>query len=68
VRVVTLGSTLVGILSEFRESHPSRSGFVLENSVGKFINLEALSWRVIRPAFKANGLTWKEYYGGRRGG
>lgn len=66
-RVVTLGSTLVGILTEHKEAHPSRGGYVLENSLGRMLDLDTLSLRVIRPAFTANGLTWKGYYGGRRG-
>jgi integrase len=66
-RQVTLGATVLGILSDYRNTFTSRSGFVLENSLSNMLDLDALSRRVIRPLFKANGLTWKGYYGGRRG-
>ena len=66
-RQVTLGPTVLGILSDYFNTHSSQSGFALENSLGNMLDLDALSRRVIQPVFRANGLTWKGYYGGRRG-
>jgi integrase len=66
-RDVTLGATLIGILSEFRQSQKSQRGFILENTLGFPLDLDALARDIIRPTFKSCGLTWKGYYGGRRG-
>jgi integrase len=66
-RDVTLGSTLIGILSEYQKTSRSQHGFVLENCLGVPTDLDALSRDVIRPIFKECKLTWKGYYGGRRG-
>jgi integrase len=67
VRDVTLGSTLIEILSQYQQSQRSQRGFVLENSLGFPLDLDALARDVIRPTFKDCKLTWKGYYGGRRG-
>ncbi len=67
VRDVTLGATLIGILEECQKSQKSQRGFVLENSLGSPLDLDALARDVIRPMFKKCKLTWKGYYGGRRG-
>ncbi len=67
VRDVTLGPTIIGILSEYLQAHPSRSGFVLENTANKSLSLDALARDVIRPAFTKAELVWKGFYGGRRG-
>lgn len=66
-RAVTLGPTLIGILREYKESQKSQRGFVLENTLGFPLDLDALARDIIRPMFKSHGLTWKGYYGGRRG-
>ena len=66
-REVNLGPTVLAILAQYRDSQPSQNGFVLENSLGNMLDLDALARRVIRPAFEKSGLTWKGYYGGRRG-
>ena len=67
VRDVTLGHTLIGILNEYLKSQQSQRGFLLENSLGSPLDLDALARDVIKPLFKASGLEWKGYYGGRRG-
>jgi integrase len=67
VREVTLGPTVVDILKEHMEAERSQRGFLLENSLGMPLDLDALARDVIRPMFKASGLEWKGYYGGRRG-
>ena len=67
VRDVTLGSTLIAILSEYQKTSRSQHGFVLENCLGVPTDSDALSRDVIRPIFKECKLTWKGYYGGRRG-
>jgi integrase len=67
VRDVTLGPTVMGILQEHMEAERSQRGFLLENSLGMPLDLDALARDVIRPVFAASGLEWKGYYGGRRG-
>ena len=67
VRDVTLGSTVLDILKEHMEAERSQRGFLLENSLGMPLDLDALARDVIRPMFAASGLEWKGYYGGRRG-
>ena len=67
VRDVTLGPTVLGILKEHMEAERSQRGFLLENSLGMPLDLDALARDVIRPTFAASGLEWKGYYGGRRG-
>jgi integrase len=67
MRDVTLGATLIGILSECQKLQRSQRGFVLENSLGAPLDLDALARDVIRPTFEKCKLTWKGYYGGRRG-
>jgi integrase len=67
VRDVTLGPTVIGILKEHMEAERSQRGFLLENSLGMPLDLDALARDVIRPVFAASGLEWKGYYGGRRG-
>jgi integrase len=67
VRTVTLGSTIVGILSDYLKATTSQRGFVLENTMGNPLDIDALGRKVIRPTFAAAGLVWKGYYGGRRG-
>jgi integrase len=67
VRDVTLGPTVLDILKEHMETERSQRGFLLENSLGMPLDLDALARDVIRPAFRAAGLDWKGYYGGRRG-
>ena len=67
VRDVTLGSTVVSILRAHMETERSQRGFLLENSLGMPLDLDALARDVIRPMFAASGLEWKGYYGGRRG-
>jgi integrase len=67
VRDVTLGPTVIGILKEHMEAERSQRGFLLENSLGMPLDLDALARDVIRPTFAASGLEWKGYYGGRRG-
>jgi integrase len=66
-RDLALGSEITGILRDYIQAHPSRSGFVLENSASRSLSLDALARDVIRPTFAAAGLVWKSYYGGRRG-
>ena len=67
VRDVTLGPTVIGILKEHMEAERSQRGFLLENSLGMPLDLDALARDVIRPMFAASGLEWKGYYAGRRG-
>ncbi len=67
VRDLTLGSTVIDILKEYMEAQPSQRGFLLENTLGFPLDLDKLARDVIRPMFKASGLEWKGYYGGRRG-
>jgi integrase len=67
VRDVTLGPTVIDILKEHMEAERSQRGFLLENSLGMPLDLDALAKDVIRPNFAAAGLQWKGYYGGRRG-
>lgn len=67
VREVTLGSTVLDILKEHIEAERSQRGFLLENSLGMPLDLDALARNVVRPVFAASGLEWKGYYGGRRG-
>jgi integrase len=67
VRKVTLGPTLIHILAAYRQAKQSQLGFVLENSAGNPLDLDALAQKTIRPIFAASGLEWKGYYGARRG-
>jgi integrase len=67
VRDVTLGPTVTGILKKHMEAERAQRGFLLENSLGMPLDLDALASDVIRPTFAAAGLEWKGYYGGRRG-
>ena len=67
VRDVTLGPTVLDILKEHMEAERSQRGFLLENSLGMPLDLDALARDVIRPTFRASGLEWKGYYAGRRG-
>jgi integrase len=67
VRDVTLGPMMIAILKEHMDSERSQRGFLLENSLGMPLDLDALARDVIRPTFAAVGLEWKGYYGGRRG-
>jgi integrase len=67
VREVTLGPTLVDILREHVKTERSQRGFLLENTLGNPLDLDALARDVIRPLFAASNLSWKGYYGGRRG-
>jgi len=67
VRDVSLGSIVLDILKEHMEAERSQRGFLLENSLGMPLDLDAPARDVIRPLFTASGLEWKGYYGGRRG-
>jgi integrase len=67
VRNVTLGPNVSEIMREHMEAERSQRGFLLENSLGTPLDLDALAKDVIRPIFLAAGLEWKGYYGGRRG-
>jgi integrase len=67
VRDVTLGPTVSAILKEHMDTERSQRGFLLENSLGMPLDLDALARDVIRPIFAAVNLQWKGYYGGRRG-
>jgi integrase len=67
VRDVTLGPAVADILEAHRQSSVSRSGFILENTRGRPLDLYALARDVIRPALVKAGVAWKGYYGGRRG-
>ena len=67
VRDVTLGPIVIGILKEHMEAERSQRGFLLENSLGMPLDLDALARDVIKPTFAASGLEWKGYYAGRRG-
>src|SRR5271166_219074 len=66
-RDVTLGPVVIGILKEHMEAQRSQRGFLLENTLGMPLDLNALARDVIKPTFAASGLEWKGYYGGRRG-
>jgi integrase len=67
VRDVTLGPTVTTILKEHMNAQRSQRGFLLENTLGMPLDLDALARDVIRPTLAASGLQWKGYYGGRRG-
>jgi integrase len=68
VRDIPVGVEVVRLLERYKETLPLIvSGHVLENSAGKPMSLEALAYRVIIPAHKVAGVSWKTYYGGRRG-
>jgi hypothetical protein len=58
---------VIEILKEHMEAERSQRGFLLENTLGFPLDLDKLARDVIRPMFKASGLEWKGYYGGRRG-
>jgi len=45
----------------------TQRGFLLENTLGMPLDLDALARDVIKPTFAASGLEWKGYYAGRRG-
>src|SRR5271165_1386397 len=66
-RDVTLGPVVIGILMEHMEAQRSQRGFLLENTLGMPLDLDALARDVIKPTFAASGLEWKGYYAGRRG-
>ena len=66
-RDVTLGPVVMGILKDHMEAQRSQRGFLLENTLGMPLDLDALARDVIKPTFAASGLEWKGYYAGRRG-
>jgi hypothetical protein len=43
------------------------TGWMFPNSIGGAFDLDNLADRVIKPAFKANGLKWKGWHAYRRG-
>jgi hypothetical protein len=45
----------------------SPSGYILQNSVGRSLDLETLATRKIVPALKAAGVPWAGFYPCRRG-
>jgi integrase len=67
VRDVTLGPAVADILEVYRRSQPPKLGFVLQNTAGRPLDLDALARDVIRPMLTTTGIVWKGYYGGRRG-
>ena len=52
VREVTLGPTVIDILKEHMEAERSQRGFLLENTLGMPLDLDALAKDVIRPTFQ----------------
>ena len=54
-------------LELWRRKSPDTSGWVFPSVNNTPIDLHNLIARVIRPALKAKGLTWKSLYAGRRG-
>ncbi len=67
VRDVTLGPTVSAILKEHMDTERSQRDFLLENTLGMPLDLDALARDIVRPIFAAAKLQWKGYYGGRRG-
>jgi integrase len=53
-RDVALGPTVAGILRDYMQQHPSQLGYVLENGMGRPLDLDALARDVIRPMFKVS--------------
>jgi len=45
----------------------STAGYIMQNATGKPLSLDSLNVRVIAPAMKAAGISWRGYYPGRRG-
>lgn len=69
-RIIPIGPFVTALLSQYRVEHPSVSGFVFENSIGKPLNTSGLAKLVretIRPAIEAHGYNWKTTYAGRHG-
>ena len=64
---MTLGPTVIDILRELMYAERSQRGFLLENSLGMPLDLDAPACDVIRPTFATASPEWKGYYGGRRG-